>query len=723
MMLGRSATVLAAGVVCGLLAVVLAIGNATLIARGDLAAFLPAVVGVFLAVAAVMPAITAFLSTIGGQVTTTQEIAVVALASVVGAVTASYAGDPTQPAYLATILTAFGLTTALCGLAMFALGAGGLGRIIRFVPYPVFGGFLAITGWYLFTGGLETVLGHSLDLQQLLLIVQDPNVASKVGFAVAFVVLVMVFNSRFGSGALLPLAMAATAVLFDAFVWGAGIPLTQLQDAGWIIRVPSEGIAWPPVRVEDLAAIDWRAVGQGLIFAPLVVVVTIAASMMNVSGIEIEIRGELDLNRELRSMGIGSIASGILGGIPGYPAVSGTLISFRMGAPDRLVGIIAGAVCLVAVVFAQQLLNAVPAPLLGALLMWLGASLLIDWVVKPLRTLRRQEHAIILIILAVSIAAGFPAGILAGLIAALLLFVFEYSRVDGIRFAATGRDYQSRMLPDNHRATLERIGGSIVIMKLSGFIFFGTSDRIVQRVTSRVVASAPEAIRFVVMDFRRVAGVDSSTVMSFERLKRLAERHDVVVILAGLSDAITERLAIGGLDLTQLPFRTEPDLDAAVAWAERRLLAEAAAQSTASAALARHLGSEALADQLRPYCDRVTFDEGARLIEQGTSADDIFFIDTGEGVVMLDVEHGDSVKLMGFGAGTILGEVAFYLSHRRSASAIATTEVTAYRLSRGRLADVEREAPALAAAFHYEIARALADRLQSANRLIQILAD
>jgi len=197
----------------------------------------------------------------------------------------------------------------------------------------------------------------------------------------------------------------------------------------------------------------------------------------------------------------------------------------------------------------------------------------------------------------------------------------------------------------------------------------------------------------------------------------------VIVVLAGLTDAITGRLAAGGLDLAQLPFRLEPDLDTAVAWAERRLLAEAATQSTASAALARHLGSEALAEQLRPYCDRVTFDEGDRLIEQGTSADDIFFIDSGEGIVMLEVEHGDAVKLMGFAAGTILGEVAFYLSHRRSASAIATTEVTAFRLSRGRLAEVEREAPALAAAFHYEIARALADRLQSANRLIRILAD
>jgi SulP family sulfate permease len=719
----RLATVLAAGVVCGLLAVVLAIGHSTLLARGDLAPFLPVVVGVLLVTAAAMPAVTAYLSTISGQVTTTQEIAVVAATSVVAAVSAAYAGDPSQPAYLATILVSVGLTTVLCGAAMFALGAGGLGRIIRFVPYPVFGGFLAITGWYLFIGGLETVVGQSLNFQRLILIAQDPNALLKVGFAVAFVLIVMLFNRRFGSGALLPLSMVATAILFNAFVWGAGIPFAQLQDAGWIIRVPAEGIAWPPVGAAEFAAIDWYAVGQGLIYAPLVVVVTVAASMMNVSGIEIEIRGELDLNGELRSMGVGNIAAGLLGGTAGFPAVSGTLISVRMGAPHRIVGVIAGVVCLVAVIFAQQLLNTVPAPLLGALLMWLGATLLIDWVIKPLRTLRRQEHAIILIILAVSIAAGFPAGILAGLVAALLLFVFEYSRVDGIRFAATGRDYQSRMLPSSHREMLERIGGSIVIMKLSGFIFFGTSDRIVQRVTNRVVPEAPEAVRFVVMDFRRVAGIDSSTVMSFERLKRLAERHNFVVLLAGISDAIRQRLRAGGLDLAQLPLRVEPDLDTAVAWAERSLLAEAAAAPAASAALARHLGSEALADQLRPYCDRVTFPEGANLIEQGASADDIFFIDAGEGHVMLEAEHGDALKLMAFGPGTILGEVAFYLSHRRSASAIATTEVTAYRLSRGRLADIERDAPALAAAFHYEIARALADRLQSANRLIQILAD
>ena len=92
--LTRLPTIIAAGFVCGVLAVVLAIGNATLFARHELEPFLPAVVGVVLVGAAITPVLTALLSTIRGQVTTTQEIAVVALGSVIAATTFAYDGDP-----------------------------------------------------------------------------------------------------------------------------------------------------------------------------------------------------------------------------------------------------------------------------------------------------------------------------------------------------------------------------------------------------------------------------------------------------------------------------------------------------------------------------------------------------------------------------------------------------------------------------------------------------
>lgn len=158
-MLRRIATVLIAGLACGLLSVVLAIGHASLLAHGPLAGQLSAMIAVALVSAGIMGVATALLSSIRGQITTTQQMSTVALSGVVGAAAAGASAEGDPAALLATVLVAIGLTTALSGAGMFLLGAAQLGRIVRFVPYPVFGGFLAITGWYFLVAGLEIVVG------------------------------------------------------------------------------------------------------------------------------------------------------------------------------------------------------------------------------------------------------------------------------------------------------------------------------------------------------------------------------------------------------------------------------------------------------------------------------------------------------------------------------------------------------------------------------------
>jgi sulfate permease, SulP family len=718
---------LAAGFICGVLVVVLSIGNATLLARGDLASSVAMIAGIILFAAAVLAISTAYFSTIPGQVTGTQEISVVAMGSVVGAVSAAFSGARTDSAYLATIVVTMGLTTLLCGLVMFWLGRARFGRIIRFVPYPVFGGFLAITGWYLLVGGMETVVGHHLSLQNLGSLFES-GTGIKVALAVAFVVLVQLFNARVSSGAVLPIAIIATIAVFDIVVLFLGVSQTQLEQLGWVITVPAQEAIWPPFGLSDLARLDWTAIGAGLLYAPFVVLVTSAAAMMNVSGIELELKGDVDLNRELRSMGIGNILSGLGGGIPGFPGVSATLLAVRMGAAERTVGVVTGIILILALIYSSQLLAIAPAPLFGALLMWIGVSLLIDWVIKPLRTLRRSEHGIILLILAVSIAAGFPSGIITGLLAALVLFVFEYGRVEGVRFVASGHDYRSRMLSDERRIALEPHGNAIMVMKLSGFIFFGTSDRIIQKIKDRVFASAEGPLRFVVMDFRRVSGIDSSTILSFDRLKRLAQKDGFTVILTRLHEQTAARLRSSGLNIGAAPFHQEPDIDAGVSWAENGILKVSAPETLVApldpeVAAAKFFGDAALAKALIKYFEKKEFEPGSHLISQGSAADDIYFIESGEGVVVLEAEQGSPVRLMAFGTGTILGEVAFYRGERRSASAVANTPVKAWQLKRSALAEIELKSPKLAAAFHLQIARALAERLQNANRLIRVLAD
>ena len=712
------------GFLCGLMSVALALGNSALLARGDLLPLLAPIASAILFATAVLPIATAFLSTMPGQVSTTQEVSVVALAAVTGAATAAFTGDP-EGDLLVTILVTIGLTTVLCGVAMYALGALRLGRITRYVPFPVFAGFLAITGWYLITGGLETIIGGHLGLDRLGEFT-DGAVALKVGAAIAFVIAVELANRRFPSGVALPLGALAAIALFNLVVAWLGISKSELEALGWLAALPPSGLNWPPAAIEQLAGVDWTAVTAGLLFAPFVVIITTAGAMMNVSGIELDTRRDLDLNAELRSMGVGNILSGLFGGIPGFPAVSTTMLAERMGAWYRATGLVTGAVAIVALVFAPQVFAHVPVPMFGALLIWVGVSLTLDWLIRPIRTLRRSEYAIILVILGVSIAAGLPAGIAMGLLTALVLFAVEYARVDGVRFVATGRDLHSRTITPQRRSELAGRGDAITIIKLAGFLFFGTSDRIVQRIVSQAKAAGADGVWYAILDFSRITGFDSSTVLSFERLRRIAEREGFRVVFAGLGQ-LADRLVDGGLDIRTAPFHLAADLEAALNWAEGQLLGTDEQtrpdRVPAETSLSELLGDAKLAGAVFPYLERLEYRSDERLILQGTAADDILIVESGHGTVLLETKGEGPLALMDFGPGTILGEIAFYGRESRSASALARTPVVAFKLSRAALDEIEAEQPDAAAAFHRALARLLADRLQSANRLIRVLAD
>ncbi|MGB5743189.1 MAG: cyclic nucleotide-binding domain-containing protein, partial [Sedimenticolaceae bacterium] len=72
---------------------------------------------------------------------------------------------------------------------------------------------------------------------------------------------------------------------------------------------------------------------------------------------------------------------------------------------------------------------------------------------------------------------------------------------------------------------------------------------------------------------------------------------------------------------------------------------------------------------------------------------------------------GEAFRIRQTGPGTVLGELGFYRSAPRSASVVAETAGTAYRLTTESLQRMETEHPELAAALHRFIADLLAERL------------
>ena len=75
--------------------------------------------------------------------------------------------DYDPPDIFLTVVTAGIFVTVLCGIVFAVIGRFRLGGLIRFVPYPVVGGFLAGTGWLLFKGGVNAAAGMQVQLRNL----------------------------------------------------------------------------------------------------------------------------------------------------------------------------------------------------------------------------------------------------------------------------------------------------------------------------------------------------------------------------------------------------------------------------------------------------------------------------------------------------------------------------------------------------------------------------
>jgi sulfate permease, SulP family len=90
----------------------------------------------------------------------------------------------------ATVTVMIWMTSGAVGAIVFLIGALKRGRLIRFLPYPVVGGFLAGTGLLVVGGGFKVVTGESMKLETLRLISSVTPLALVVAGGVALALLI-----------------------------------------------------------------------------------------------------------------------------------------------------------------------------------------------------------------------------------------------------------------------------------------------------------------------------------------------------------------------------------------------------------------------------------------------------------------------------------------------------------------------------------------------------
>ncbi len=720
---------IAVGVVCGLVAIVQSIGFGTLLFSALPVSLSASAAGMALFTGTAVAMLIPLVSSGRGVVAVAQSVPAAALAGIIGVIVARVAPG-NDHALLATAVAAVALTTLTVGVGSWLLGFFHLSRFIRFIPFPVIGGFLAGSGWLVLVGGIDAIAGAHFINAPFQLLAQPAMLGRLLSTAGLIAAIALVERLSAGWRLALPATIAAALVLFNLAVWLTGISHVTLRAEHWLMTLPSGHALWPPLTPADLALVDWRAIAGQTLSLATVPVLAIISTLMNATGIELDARRDLDLDRELRAAGIGNLLAGVGGGIPGYHSLSGTILAARLGATNASVGLTVAVCCAAAMAFGPQILSLVPTPLLGGILVWIGGGLIHQWLIGAHARLARSEYAVVVLIFAVIAFVGFAWGILVGLIAAAVLFAVEYGRVDIVRYTLTGRDYQTGADSSDERLeVLRNNGGAILLLRLQGYLFFGTAERLRKRIQERLADASETGIRFLVIDFDRVSGLDSSAALSFIRLSQMAAPAGFTLVLTGMSVAVRNAMLRGGLEHGgEGLVHIAPSFEHGVEWCENALIAEVAPKlATVESRPARDIltsvvGDAAFAEALIPYCERVEIAAGEALITQGRPSDDIFLIEAGRAAVEL-ANGTQSIRLATLSHGAIVGEIAFYLSVPRSASVVAESALVVWRFSRANLDRLRATEPEIAARFHQGIAAMLADRLTRTNRLVQLLAD
>jgi sulfate permease, SulP family len=396
-----------------------------------------------------------------------------------------------------------------------------------------------------------------------------------------------------------------------------------------------------------------------------------------------------------------------------------------MGARGKLPGILGGILCAITFVAGSQFLAYFPRPILGGLLFFLGLDFFSDWIIAGWSRLSRTDYAVVVLILVVIATTNFLVGVGVGLVVMVTLFVVNYSRIHIVHHTLSGAEMHSSVerCAYHRRALAEHLGSRVYIMELQGFIFFGTSNILLEQIRTRLLDSNQPKINYLILDFCRVDGIDSSVAISFIKAKQFADAQGFTLVLTGLSPKMKILLEKERL-FSDAKVKLFSDLDHGLEWCEEQLLDQERVTGlhtpvTLSAQLADNGFARANTKRLMEFLERKQFPAGEILIRQGEPANQLYFLEMGSVSIYLEVNQGPRVRLLTLGLGTAVGELGLYLGNKSTTSVITDTPVTAYRLTITALAEMKKKEPELAAEFNEFIARLLSERLAATTRTLE----
>ncbi|MBI2277593.1 MAG: SLC26A/SulP transporter family protein [Dechloromonas sp.] len=625
----------------------------------------------------------------------------------------------------------------LAGLFQVLFGVVGIGRLIKYIPYPVVSGYLTGVGLIIIGSQIGKLVGtdpgttwyHSLVSPWL----WDWR-AVAVGAATMLAMLLGPGLTRKVPGTILGIA-AGTATYFglamqdESLFQLAGNPLIigplGASSDGYLASITGRWHEIGDLRLSQVAAL----LGSALTLAVLLSIDTLKTCVV----LDQMTRSRHDPNRELVAQGIANVTSSSVGGIPGAGTMGATLVNLSSGATTRASGLVEGISSLIFALVLSNFIAWIPVSALAGILIAVGLRM-IDR--EPLRFIQSPatvfDFAVVVVVVVVALTIGLIAASGVGVAMAIILFLREQIGGSVVRHKFYVNQMSSNWhRPESETRILEQKGDQAVIFELQGSLFFGTTQQLYGELEAEI-----KTRNFIILDMKRIQSVDVTAAHMLHQVRDALAERQALLLLSNVRENLPngrnlrEFLEQTGVTENTDTVRLFPELDGAIEWVEDRLLGEVEQLQPAPETpleltemeLFKNRKDDTLAD-LDARLERRTYAAGATIYSRGEAGDAIYLIRRGTVRIFAPLGAGRTRHVASFGRGDFFGGLAFLDGRPRGDDAIAATETEFFVLSLEQFSQLADEHKRLAVTLLTALARSLALRLRHADTEIAMLQE
>lgn len=618
----------------------------------------------------------------------------------------------------AAVLGLFSLSVVLGGLFQWLLAWSRLGALVRALPYPVVAGFMNGVSLLIIIGQIKPALGWPAASEWSTLLVFPWPPVMLIGLGASLITVLTIL--------LLPKLTKAVPSSFVGLLVGTGVyylagtylapEVFQLASNPNVVGPIPSSIPLPKLL---LSAGDWLPL---LAEGSLVILVLQQAFIVGLLGAidtlltsviaDLRTGTRHNSHSELFGQGLGNMVSGLFGGLPGAGATVRTLVNVDNGGRTGLSGAFHGLVILGVMVVLSPWAQAIPLPVLGAILVVMAVKMVDIWSLELSRKPSALSDTMVLwLVTAVTVAVDLIIAVGLGLVLAALLYVRRQTILGAqTKILPSGRIRSRVVRSPDQDIILENSGKQLMVARVEGSLFFGSSDDLMGQLEAGL-----QDVPLVVLDISRVVTMDmTGGKMVLDLVQRL-KRSGSAVFLGCWTETEKNRRFLSDLGLDGLleKDRIFSTGDLALEAAEDLLLFQSGLGDIPLILEDQKFWKDSPEGDrrvLEGFWEKMELDPGKVIFRQGDQESSLFFLLEGKVEVLHPESTGSRMAL--YGPGQWLGLMARMEKSPRAYDARTLTQVVLGKLSDEALDRIQQDFPELHRRLQESWSRQMASRIR-----------